>query len=280
MKTIKDYCLNNIDKLTDYNQNGFEWKSTYDMLKLQKNKLFNTIYNEIPDLIDRIIIIKHIQEKKYFLAFIEIMLWGQIGARPGSNKSKKTEILEKVINYNQKNINIIFELSVSDNIKDIENLYSKLENNGDLKIPEVDVSYFTKILSFASESSKNEFKLLIFDKWTKLVHVHLCSDLNDNTIEEFYTINTISKLYYKSEKENIPTTKLIYPKKGKSFKTYIDYCKKMDFLAKTLSKESGREITAFKLEAFLFGTDLKGKNNKTDNNPRYWIQQNFAKSYL
>jgi len=66
MKTIKEYCLNNIEKLSDYNQNGFEWKSTYDIIKLQKNKLFNTIYNDIPDIIDRIIIIKHIQEKKYF----------------------------------------------------------------------------------------------------------------------------------------------------------------------------------------------------------------------
>ena len=280
MKTIKEYCLNNIEKLSNYNQNGFEWKSKYDIIKLKNNNLFDSIYNDIPESIDREIIIKHIQEKKYFLAFIEIMLWGQIGARPGSNKSKRTEILEKVINYNKKNIDIIFEFSVSENVEVVESLYSRLEYNGDLKIPEVDVSYFTKILSFASESSQSKFKLLIFDKWTKLVHAHLCVDFKDKKIEEFYTNDTISKLYSKTEKEKNPTTKLIYPKKGRSFVTYIDYCTKMDFLAKTLSKELEREITAFKLEAFLFGTDLKGKNNKTDSNPRYWIQQNFAKNYL
>jgi len=209
------------------------------------------------------------------------MLWGQIGARPGSNKSKKTEILEKVINYNNKNINIIFESSISNNILDIERLYSRLEDvNDDLKIPEVDVSYFTKILSFASESSQNEFKLLIFDKWTKLVHVHLCADNKDEKLEEYYSNNSISKLYSKNERENNPTTKLIYPRKGCSFKTYFDYCEKMDSLAKILSNDSGKEITSFKLEAFLFGKNLKGKKNKTLNNPRYWIQQNFANSYL
>lgn len=279
--TIKEYCISRSENLNNYNQVGFGWKTKYDLDQLQKNINFKNIYKEIPDVINRDIIINHINEKNYFLALIEIMLWGQIGARPNSNVSKKTEILEKVINYDISKIHEIFEIVIKGDEEEIKELYESLETGGKNKIPEVDVSYFTKILSFASQVSTNEFKLLIYDKWTKLIHVNLCVDENDlENLDNLFSKNEIQKLFSKEANEKKYSTKLIYPKKGKGYLSYLDYCNKMNNLANQLSKELNIKLSAFNLEAYLFGNDLRSNKNKQDNNPRFWIQQNFGTNYI
>jgi hypothetical protein len=209
------------------------------------------------------------------------MLWGQVGSKPGSNNSKKTEIAQKIFNHESQKINSLFQITMTGNVSQIIELYNSLERQGSLKIPEVDVSYFTKLLSFASEASNQDFKLLIYDKWTKLIHVHLLFDLDEQEkLHSFFSNHSLLNLYSKSEKNNTPSTKLIYPRAGKSFEVYWDYCQRMSDLASLISKEKNKTISAFQLESFLFGHDLKGKKKKVISNPRYWIQQNFSQKYL
>lgn len=194
MVSVKQYCIENINNLQSYIQESFTWKSNYFIDELNG---YN-ILNDIPDELDRKHILKTISEKKYRKAFIEIMLWGGIGSKPGSNTSKKTEILKKILNYPENKINDIFEKILKENFQlnnyeNIRKIYNSLEKNGDYKIPQVDVSFFTKILSFVSEVSKNENKLLIYDKWTKLLHVHLLFDDKDENLYNYYSKRSITR---------------------------------------------------------------------------------------
>ena len=209
------------------------------------------------------------------------MLWGGIGKRPMSNKSKMTEIAKKAFTdccNNDKSEKIF--MGALHNSKDcVRELYLSLETSGEKKIPEVDVSYFTKIIAFGSEASSNKFKFLIYDKWTKLIHVHIMYDISEDP-ENFYTKNSINKLYCVKKCGKPKVTDLINPKSKLGWYAYENYCQAMAKLAEELSQEVKDNIGASKLESFLFGHELTGKANKTEANPRYWIQQNFANKYL
>lgn len=281
MKKIIDYCIDNIDRLSNYKQNGFAWRDFYGVEELSKIERFEKIESSIPDLINREHILDLIKKGNFYQAFVEIMLWGQVGAKPGSNKSKKTEIAQKIFSYDLNKIEVLFQITMNGEYSKIKNLFNSLERNGELKIPEVDVSYFTKLLSFASEASNNDFKLLIYDKWTKLMHVHLLFDLEEfSALKSYFTKTSLLNLYSKSNKEKIASTKLIFPRGGKNFEVYWDYCLRINELASQISTQTGNSISAFQLESFLFGHDLKGKKKKENSNPRYWIQQNFAQQHF
>jgi hypothetical protein len=281
MNTIFDYCIGNLEELKNYKQSSFTWRDQYNVEEFLRIPEFSKIEPDIPDLIDREHILKSIRDGRYYQAYVEILLWGLIGSRPGSNKSKKTEIASEAFFHPISEINNIFNVVKTGNQENIEKLYTSLERNGTKKIKEVDVSYFTKILSFASEAFKNAFKLLIYDKWTRLIHVHILLDMNKITeLDSYYSNKSISDLYSISKSGKKPSTKLIYAKSNKSLKVYFNYCDIMATLARQISEKSGLSITSFQLEAFLFGKDLKSKMNKNNTNPRYWIQKNFAEKYL
>ena len=283
MNTLTDYCLNNINKLINYQQSSFEWRNNYDVKSLIELKDFKNIEADIPSKLNRQHIICLIKSEKFYQAFVEIMLWGHVGAVPGANKSKKTAIAKKIFKFDINKIKNIFQIVNAGNINEIRNLYFELEKpNGFYKIPGVGVSYFTKILSFASEASDaSNLTLLIYDKWTKLIHVHLLFDnKNNGIIDSFFSKVEISNLYSKSKGENLSTTKLISPKSDKTFEAYINFCELINSLAKTLSDKSKNDISAFQLEGFLFGNELRGKINKVESNPRFWAQQNLANNYL
>lgn len=281
MNRILDYCISNIDRLTNYEQGAFPWRDFYNVQGLCEIEQFRRVESLIPDLINRDHILGLIKLGLYYQAFVEIMLWGQVGAKPGSNKSKKTEIAQKIFSHDLQKIDSLFQITMNGNDSQIKDLYYSLERQGASKIPEVDVSYFTKLLSFASEASNQDFKLLIYDKWTKLIHVHLLFDLEEHqTLQTYFSNHSLLNLYSKSEKDKIPSTKLIYPRGSKSFEVYWDYCQRISDLASLISNQADKRISAFQLESFLFGHDLKGKKKKVNSNPRYWIQQNFAQRYL
>jgi hypothetical protein len=282
MKTLFDYCRENIDVLKTYIQPSFEWKSRFILDQLCENDEFRNVMHLIPDLIDRGQIIRSIKNRKYYQAFVEIMLWGQVGARPGSNKSKTTEIAKVIFSYSSEKIKHIFETVLRGDIEMIKQLFSSLEKSGEYKIPEVDVSYFTKLLSFASfATTREDINLLIYDKWTKLIHIHLLFDFGkNNDVKSLYSFSQLKNLYSKTNDEKNPTTKLILPIGGTSLHAYINYCEQMSELTKLINSNTNSIIKPFDLEGFLFGRALRGKSKKVFGNPRYWVQQNFASQYL
>lgn len=283
MQTILDYCIYNKDQLINYNQQKFRWKSQYNEEILKSILAFRDIYEDIPELIGRDDIVKSIKEEKYYLAFAEILLWGQIGSRPGSNVSKKTEIAHKALSYSKSKIETIFKTIIQSGMDALDPLYTSLERGGENKIDEVDVSYFTKILSFASEASECEFKLLIYDKWTRLIHVHLMLDAErGESARLYYSNNSLKNLFSISPGARRPSTKLIHARTNKGLDVYKDYCKEMDCIANSLSNKLNlaTPISAFHLESFLFGKELRTSSNRNDSNPRFWVQNNFSTRYL
>ena len=281
MKTIFDYCIQNADKMQSYQQEKFSWKEKYHLPILCQVLEFQNVFKAIPDFIGREDILKSINKKNYYQAYAEILLWGQIGARPGSNISKKTDIALRALEYPSDKVENIFKIVEGGSSDKINALFISLERDGDNKIKEVDVSYFTKILSFASEAFNNNMKLLIYDKWTRLIHVHLLLDLGkQEKLRTFYTDNSLRSLYFRSEKSKKPSTKLIYSKANFGLKVYLDYCEELDNLASRISNKINANISSFQLEGYLFGRELKSKQNKNDNNPRFWIQNNYSTTYL
>jgi hypothetical protein len=281
MKTIKEYCINNINALINYQQQPFGWRNNYDVQALLSIPDFRAVNPEIPNEIDRGHIIKNIRDQKYYQAYAEILFWGLIGMRPRSNKSKRTEIAKKALAHSKAEIETIFTTIKKGNANGIEELYLSLEQGGGAKIAEVDASYFTKLLAFGSEASGYGGKLLIYDKWTRLIHVHLLLDQDETEyLSSIYTTTSLSKLWYKKDKAKSCSTDIIYPRKNKGYEAYIDYCNRMNALAVELSDRTDREIKGFQLESFLFGSQLRKNANKVTTNPRYWIQQNFAANYL
>jgi hypothetical protein len=280
MNTLKKYCIENINSLIIHEQKSFCWKQNYNLESLLKIHGFSEIYTRIPDKINRLQIIDSIQKKKFYQAYAEILFWGLIGMRPGSNKSKRTEIAIKALSHPKNKIEDIFQTVYEGDKDKIKSVYKSLENGGTNKISEVGVSYFTKVLAFASEASEEQFKLLIYDKWTKLVHVHLLLDCDQkDRLTLFYSPSTLSKLWFKKEKAKSYSTDIISNLSNKGFDSYMDYCVKMNALAKEIFDETKKEIKVFQLESFLFGHELRGIGKNIQNNPRYWIQQNYAKQY-
>jgi hypothetical protein len=134
------------------------------------------------------------------------------------------------------------------------------------------VSFFTKILYFISESidPNSDLKgvnlsLLIYDKWTKVVHLLLLLEADEKEkIKNYFGENYMNKFFPNSIDEK--ATNLVYCKRKFAFEAYLDYFMRMNSLAKELSENSHKNIEASHLESFLFGLPLKFKNNSVSNN--------------
>ena len=281
MNTILNYCLENINRINSNAQSGFEWKNTYDQDNLSKIKNLEGFYNKIPNSITRVDIIHLINEKKYFEAYVELMLWGLIGVRPKTSKLKKTEIATKVFSEDKTKVISIFDEVIQElnknNLSKIEEIFVSLEPNGKNKIDEVDISYFTKILAFASQGARErKLDLLIYDKWTKLIHIYLVLESNDSAI--WYSENSLNKLCVKTSNGKLQTN-LIYTKAGQNWPAYLDYCKRLKNLSNQILIETNLQVSPMKLEEFLFGRSLNQKGSKSLSNPRFWIQQNFCENF-
>jgi hypothetical protein len=216
------------------------------------------------------------------------MLWGGFGLRPSFSKLSRSLSASELFECDPARINYIFETCIYGDLEEVMLLYESLEYGGQRKIKDLDVSYFTKLIAFASECAAEKFKFLIYDKWTKLVHVHLMLDAALDPLE-FFSERSLRKLCALpnarggntklSDPGSSFVTSLIYPRRGKSWDAYQDYCERMNCLSRLLSERCSFYVPPSKVEAFVFGWDLRGKKGKSFENPRYWVQQNFAKVY-
>lgn len=280
MKTILDYCIVKKGPLSKFKQDSFQWKNKYNKKPFIDIMDFNRIINDIPENIGREDIIKAFKDDKFYEGFIMSMMWGGISTQPskGNKGNITTSYAYKAFSYSKNTINS----NLSDIKKfiergEIESAYKKLEN--EYRIPGVGTSYFTKILSFISESLEDSRNLLIYDKWTKLIHIHLLFDSDDK--EKAYELFQKKHLESFCKKTNNKyVTNLISAKNNKSWDAYSDYCNRITSLSNRLTERLKVDINPFHLESFLFGRSLKIINNRKDSNPRYWIQKNYVTNYL
>jgi hypothetical protein len=133
-------------------------------------------------------------------------------------------------------------------------------HNGALRIPGVGESYFTKLLFFVGYHTANPVKPLIYDKWTKIMHVWLLMSAHQfDTLFRFYSK---SSLY----RNIIEDPGLLSANGTYQAAAYVDYVTRMNELANQFTLDPSN------LEAYLFGSPLRGDYNRMPaNNPRAYM---------
>jgi len=267
MPTLQDYCNEHIDALLAYNQANMAWDEYNDEPFIEIPHFAELLDHNIPDTISRGHIIQAFTDENYYLGFVMAMMWGKIDKRrnqiPGNIRttrayqafSSNPEIIDHVLRQ-------VKDLIIAGQY---EEAYNGLLG-GQFQINGVGESFFTKILCFLSQSLDEPQNLLIYDRWTRLVHLHLMLDNNVNP-NGFYTNNKIIK---------IATVGGVYANNNQRYNAYHHYCNSMAQLAEGILNEND-PISPFKLEAYLFGQDIDVDIN---NNPRYWYKNNFTEEYL
>jgi hypothetical protein len=267
MPTLQEYCFEHIDAIRAYNQVDMAWDK-YNRIPYLEIPHFAEAVAQIPQDISRAHIIDAFINEDYYLGFIMAMMWGNIGRRPQQRGNFTTTHAYQALNTNPvviaARLGHIKQLIADDNI---ETAYTRIDRQ--YRISGVGESFFTKLLSFISESLEEPRNLLIYDRWTKLIHVHLMLD-NDLKPNLYYSNNKIRSIAL----PNGASTDA-----GQEFSAYSNYCMLMSSLATELSTENN-PISPFQLEGFLFGKPLTTALNKNNNNPRFWYRNNFRDQYL
>ena len=272
METVYQFCKRNIDSISGFDQPGFKWKKRYF------NDTFKAIegVKELRDLSDEIKrsdVLKFFRTENYYHGFLSALIWGGISTRPskGHKGDKLTSSAYKVLSLPKDRIEEIVQrvkLHLED--KEHEKAYNLFAVES--KLEGLNVSFFTKILYFISESIESNpdkigvnLSMLIYDKWTKVVHLLLLLEAGEkDKIKNFFGENYLNKFFSKSIDGRI--TNLVYCERKFAFEAYLDYCIRLNSLAKELSKNSHENIDASNLESFLFGLPQKYKNNSVSNN--------------
>jgi hypothetical protein len=257
--TFLNYITSKINEIKKYKQHGFSWKKYRENKFLRNISEFDKVIKDksIPLLIDRSFIIDLYKNKRYYEAFVLSMVWGGINmTRPSEKGDLSSTNFHKALEIGR--VKIETALRKSENYLldgNIIGAYEIFKNEN--KIPGVGSSYFTKILFFQGLALKIETKPLIYDKWTKFIHIALMIAENDHkSLLNYYTPKSL-------ETNIINSLSLIPVRSNKEESAYIDYVKRMNRVAKE------RDINVNSLEGYLFGNPLKGAKNKIrDNNPR------------
>jgi len=258
MPTLHEYCFERIDALLAYNQANMNW-GQYNVAPFKQIPHFDAVLKQIPSEISRGDIIQTFMNENYYLGFVMAMMWGNIRkTRAYQAFSSNPEIIDHVLRQ-------VKDLIIAGQY---EEAYNGLLG-GQFQINGVGESFFTKILCFLSQSLTEPQNLLIYDRWTRLVHLYLMLDNNVNP-NIFYTNKKIIK---------IATVGGVYADDDQRYNAYHHYCNSMAQLADALSNEN-HPISPFKLEAYLFGKDLRLIVNRNNYNPRFWYKNNFTEEYL
>jgi len=256
---LYNYILSQKDNINLHKQQGFSYEK-YKIEPLISIPEYKSCLNRLSQpLITRDFIISCFKNASFnnYEAFVYSMIWGGINhTRPSVSGDKTSTHFYMSLEFGRDNINNVIQ-SVNDFL-DNDNLGEAFDSmlTGNNKIPGVGISYFTKILFFLGQKSSINIKPLIYDKWTKAIHILYLFENNENQkLYNFYTQNSINKL--------IKNHDLIQTRKNQEKAAYLDYVNLMNNLSDICEIED-----VGNLESFLFGYP---KNNNYKNNPRLKI---------
>lgn len=264
--SLSAYIITNKSKISNFKQKGFKWDN-YNRTSVKSIPDFNNLIknNNFPEELNRDIIIDAFNKNDYFKAFVLAMMWGGINATRPSQKGNKitTNFYKSLIEGKESISKKIERIVYLINENEIEKAYLSMMPENENQIQGIGESYFTKLFYFISCNNNNiSIKPLIYDKWTKLIHIGLLTEANEiDLLLKFYKINEIKSKILPPNK-----TDIIYPKNDKKIDSYIDYITRMNIIA------DENQINVGELEAYLFGNPLKGKLNKSVDNPRVFIK--------
>lgn len=288
METIYEFCLKNLENINNFHQPGFKWKKRY--LNATFKKINGVIeLEDLTDEIKRSDVIVFFENQKYYHGFVSALMWGGISTRPskGHKGDKMTSSAYKVLSLPEETIKVVMRrLKFLIERREYEKAYNLLAIEN--KFEGMNVSFFTKLLYFMSESIResiesnsteldSNIQLLIYDKWTKVLHLLLLLEQGENEkIVKYFGVNYINSFFSTSFELGI--TNLVYCNSNHAFESYLDYCKKLNGLARELSQHSNVKVSPSNLEAFLFGLSKKFKSNIVSNNRE--IIRNKIKFYV
>jgi len=283
MVTIEDYVKAKLSDIRRFSQQDFSWDNYRAIPKSRQPFGFQVFLQtqEIPKRLHRDWIIEQFGNREnYYNGFVAAMLWGGINAnRPvkGQAGNLETTNFYKAFSVPKEKITENLEQTKIWIAKDkIHELHAEYEN-GKFKIPGVGESFFTKLLFFAGMNTENPIKPLIYDKWTKIMHIWILLSQNDREkIDNYFSLKEINKKLISVRRPD-----LLYTNSEKVSASYVDYVRQMNRIADTHS------LNVSNLEGYLFGIAMRGQaNNDPLLNPRVfmveqikkgWIQKGFSK---
>jgi hypothetical protein len=274
---ILEYCVNSQLNLRNYEQNGLSWEKRFYKEPYSEIENLNFLFlnNSAPKEIKRAHVLQAFEENDLFKGYFLTLLWGGISTQPakGFANDKKTSSAYKAFNVDRATVIETLTLVKTELKKNnYEKAYMILKDSN--KFPGVNVSFFTKFLFFISEITQSKFKLLIYDKWTKIIHLKILIENEEyQKINNYFGENYLKNFFGK----DLNQINLVYCPSQFETEAYLDYCDKMNKLAIDLSEVLGKEISSGELEAFVFGMPMRGKKNKTIENPRFWILSTINK---
>ena len=272
--SLSDYVRTNRNEIYNFQQQGFTWRR-YINTSVMLNPDFNDLIvnNNFQEELNREIIIDAFNDNDYYKAFVLAMMWGGINAtRPSVKGNNLTTNFYKSLTEGRVSISTKMERIVElVNNNQIQDAYLSMMPENENQIQGIGESYFTKLFYFISCANNDiEIKPLIYDKWTKLIHIGLLTEAQEiDLLLEYYKISDL-----KSKILPINKTEIVYPRNEMKTPAYIDYITRMNVIA------DENQLNVGKLEAYLFGNPLKGKINKSIANPRVFIKQYVCKNLV
>ena len=274
MITIQEYIERNLRTIQNFSQQSYSWEQYRNIPNGRMPAEFRTLLQEdaIPEPLHRDWVIQQFNDRNtYYQGFVAAMLWGGINAtRPAQTGRYDTTNFYKALSKPRvevtENIEQTRRLIASNKIHEVYNGYL----SGHLRIPGVGESFFTKLLFFAGMNTDNPVKPLIYDKWTKIMHVWILLGNRESTkLSDFFSNSTV----YKNVVENDPPN-LMPTRPGQQADSYQDYILLMNQLANHYGLEPSN------LEAYLFGKPMKNTINRDPlNNPRPFMVEQIRKGW-
>ena len=276
MVTIEDYIKTKLSDIQRFSQQDFSWDNYRAIPQSRQPLGFQAFLQTqgIPERLHRDWIIEQFgNREKYYNGFVAAMLWGGINAnRPvkGQAGNVETTNFHKAFSVPKEKITENLEQTRLWIAKDkIYELHAEYQD-GKFKIPGVGESFFTKLLFFAGMNTTNPVKPLIYDKWTKIMHIWILLSHNDfKKIDRYFSLKQIQNGLIWSQ-----TPGLLYTKPGDASAAYMDYVQKMNQLAHS------SQLNVSNVEGYLFGNAMRGQANKDPRqNPRVFMVEQIKKGW-
>lgn len=266
MVTIQEFISQKQPVVRQFTQQTFTWSAYKHNQFLMEHTDFSRLIHsrQIPEQLHRDWILEQFKNRDtYYIGFVSAMMWGGINdSRPLKGYAgdlRTTNFYRALTTPTQRiidNLDTAKHLIAQNRLKEVFQRYLQ----EDFKIDGIGESYFTKLLFFAGYHSGNPIKPLIFDKWTKIMHVWLLLSTNEH--------DRLFKFYKKSSicQNVIQKPGLLTVNRGDEADAYVDYVARMNQLA----QHFGVEVS--NLESYLFGLPmLEARYRLPQYNPRVFM---------
>lgn len=251
MGELKNYLLSRKDDIQQYEQPLFHWKAHYQNASVMDMAEFREVYDDLSEPISRQMVIDIFRGKDLYKAFVAAMVWGGINAsRPKRGHPGDLTTTDFYLALKNK------RKGIADIMKEVErNIAISIDKaancvvSSKTRIEGVGPSFYTKLLYFLSfrQNKFADVRPLIYDRWGRYMHAALLLDEGQGLFSEYYTPRFYDR--------------------GGFTPRYVNFVRMMAQMSRDLDLDDPGQ-----LEAFLFGRSMNIKDNRTNDNPRFFLK--------